>query len=297
MLFTDCTYADHFAKDPAVVKFGGGYLLYYSLPGCSGCSGWSIGIARSSDLENWEVVSRILPEQECEKGGICAPGAVVLKGRVHLFYQTYGGGKNDSVCHAVSGDGIRFERDPSNPVFRPEATWCCGRAIDADVCVFGGRLLMYFATRDHAMKIQKLGAAAAELGSGFSRGAWKPLLNQNILTPELLWEGDCIEAPASVVRGGKVYLFYGGSYNCTPQQIGCAVSGDGVHFTRLSAEPFLANGEPGSWNRSESGHPYAFEDGETVSLFYQGSADGGKTWYLSRTGVVFENGMPHPGKV
>ena len=84
-------------------------------------------------------------------------------------------------------------------------------------------------------------------------------------------------------------MFYGGSYNCTPQQIGCAVSDDGVFFRRIFTEPFLANGRPGSWNSSESGHPYAFrdEDGK-VYLFYQGSADMGKTWYLSKAEIGFD---------
>ena len=37
-------------------------------------------------------------------------------------------------------------------------------------------------------------------------------------------------------------------------------SEDGIHFERLMEEPLLANGKPGSWNESESGHPYIFED-------------------------------------
>ena len=115
-----------------------------------------------------------------------------------------------------------------------------------------------------------------------------------MLSPELKWEGRCIEAPATVENNGRIFMFYGGSYNCTPQQIGCAVSDDGVFFRRIFTEPFLANGRPGSWNSSESGHPYAFrdEDGK-VYLFYQGSADMGKTWYLSKAEIGFdENNVP-----
>jgi long-subunit acyl-CoA synthetase (AMP-forming) len=55
-------------------------------------------------------------------------------------------------------------------------------------------------------------------------------------------------------------MFYAGGYNNEPQQIGCAVSTDGIRWKRLSKKPFLPNGAPGSWNASESGHPGVFVD-------------------------------------
>ena len=288
MLFTNPISGQNFAKDPAVVRLNGQYFLYHSLPPTPKCKGWSIGIACSKDLERWEIVSQLLPTQPWEENGICAAGAILLDGKVHLFYQTYGNGMLDAICHAVSPDGIHFEKNPENPVFRPEATWCCGRAIDADVCLFEGKLLLYFATRDHEMEIQKIGGAWADPHSAFSRRDFHPLAAQSLLHPEMKWEGKCIEAPATVVQDGKIWMFYGGSYNCTPQQIGCAVSKDGIFFQRISSLPVLANGPQGSWNASESGHPYLFRDGEKLWMFYQGSPDGGKSWYISKAQVFFE---------
>ena len=280
-----------FAKDPAVVRFGGCGYLYYSQRYKDGRFG--IGIAVSEDLDHWTPAGEVEITQPCEQNGIAAPGAIVLDGKIHLFYQTYGNGKNDAICHAFSTDGIHFEKNPENPVFAPEASWCVGRAIDADVCVFHRRLHMYFATRDHDMRVQKLGGAWAELDSGFGRNARHKLAQQSLLTPELQWEGECIEAPATLVHENQIYLFYGGSYNCTPQQIGCAVSRDGVFFERLSTQPFLPCGRPEAWNSSESGHPYVFQDEDgSIHLFYQGSADMGETWYLSKTNLRFEHGVP-----
>lgn len=293
MLFTN-TALNNFAKDPAVVNFGGRYFLYHTVKHDDGSLG--VGIAVSDDMESWKLAGEVQRTQECEQNGIAAPAAIILDGRVHLFYQTYGNWRRDALCHAVSEDGLKFRKNPENPVFRPTDDWCCGRAIDADVCVFNGRLYMYFATRDHEMKRQKVGGAWAALDSSFGRSAWTQLTNQSLLTPELKWEGECIEAPATIVNGGRLFMFYGGSYNCTPQQIGCAVSDDGVFFRRLFSEaPFIKCGVPGSWNSSESGHPYAFrdEDGRAY-LFYQGSSDMGKTWYLSRTEIRFdESNVPY----
>jgi len=311
MRYADSSRGRPFSKDPAVVRFRERYRIYYSLPPYKDGrpdDGWSIGIAESDDLEHWRRVGELLPEQACEQKGLCAPGAIVeddpaLGARVHLFYQTYGNGPRDAICHAVSEDGVHFERDPTNPVFQPTGVWNCGRAIDADVVavdgsVGGDELLLYFATRDPAMEVQMLGVASAPLGSGYGREAWTQRCDAPILKPELPWEQECIEAPAVCWHGERLYMFYAGAYNNRPQQIGCAVSEDGLTWRRLSDEPFLPNGRPGAWNACESGHPYVFvdADGQTY-LFFQGNDDMGQTWYLSYVRVDWENGQPHLKKV
>ncbi len=284
-----------FAKDPSVVRFQGRYLLYYSMPGGpEGMNGWAVGIAESRDLRNWKKVGELLPTEAYEAKGLAAPGARVIDGKVHLFYQTYGNLQKDAICHAVSSDGLHFTKDASNPVFRPSGAWTVGRAIDAEVVPFRGRWFLYAATRDPQMKVQMLTGAVAEAGKGFGREAWKMIGEGPLLKPELGWEQDCIEAPAVVQRGDVLYMFYAGAYNNAPQQIGVARSTDGIHWERMSKEPFLAVGKPGSWNSSESGHPGVFvdDDGKTY-LFYQGNNDKGKTWFLSFVEVGWKADGPY----
>ena len=293
MLFTN-ERLGNFAKDPAIIRYKGEYFMYYTIKYCSCNFKIGIGIARSSNMESWIDCGEMPLTLECEKNGIGAPAAIVFGNVVHIFYQTYGNWKNDAICHATSTDGITFEKDPSNPIFHPTNDWCCGRAIDADVCLFKDRIFLYFATRDHNMKIQKIGCAWADPSSNMSRSSWHQTIPQSILTPEMAWEGECIEAPATIVNDGRLFMFYGGSYNCTPQQIGCAYSDDVIFFQRAFTTPFMTNGAPGSWNSCESGHPYVFRDYDgRVYLFYQGSPDMGQTWYLSRTEIAFDkNNMP-----
>ena len=285
-----------FAKDPCVIRYQGRGYLYFSrqLLEEAGFDKFVIGIAVSDDLENWEEIGVIEPEQAAEGRGLAAPGAIVLDGVIHLFYQSYGQFPKDYICHATSTDGLRFERDPSNPIVTPTGDWNVHRAIDADVAVLGDELFLYWATRDPEARIQMLGVSSAPLGSGYHREAWRQRCDESILRPELPWEQECIEAPAALARDGRMYLFYAGAYNCKPQQINCAVSDDGVRFARLQDTPMLTNGPAGSWNASESGHPYVFEDEDgRVYLFYQGSPDGGKNWFLSRADVEFDDaGMP-----
>lgn len=289
-----------YAKDPCVVRFDGRYLMYFSLPPFDGRlaptnapAGWSIGIAESRDLKSWTKVSELRPEQQCDRNGLCAPGAIVLGNQVHLFYQTYGNGPKDAICHAVSEDGLRFIRNPSNPVFRPTGDWTAGRAIDAEVFPLGDQLLLYFATRDPLMKTQMVGVAAADLKSDFGRTRWRQLKDGPILKPELPWEKLCIEAPSIYRRGDTLFMFYAGGYNNDPQQIGVATSRDGVNWKRLSDQPLLPNGAPGAWNSSESGHPglFADADGQTW-LFFQGNPDKGRTWFLSRVPLAWPDGLP-----
>lgn len=285
-----------YSKDPSVIRFGGRYLLYYSTPTTETggqLRNWVIGIAESRDLYRWNKVAEIAPEQECERNGICAPCALLTGGKVHLFYQTYGNGRNDAICHAVSGDGIRFARDVSNPVFRPTGSWNAGRAIDAEVIAFQDRWLLYAATRDPGMKVQMIIGASASKDCDFGRQSWSQIGEGPLLHPELPWERDCIEAPTIIERGGSLYMFYAGGYNNAPQQIGCAHSTDGVLWKRLFTEPLLANGREGDWNSSESGHPCIFpgEKGRDY-LFYQGNNDKGRTWFLSSVRIGWRGGMP-----
>lgn len=297
------------SKDPAVVRFKDRYWLYYSIPPYPGkaTQGWTIGVAASENLVDWTKAGELKNTGEAEANGFTAPGAIVLKGKVHLFYQTYGNKERDAICHAWSTDGLNFTRNPTNPIFRPTGDWTSGRAIDADVIPHRDRLLLYWATRDPTMKIQMQGVASAPLDSDFTRQHWRqlnpdgPILAPQIPTGldptglDLAWEKNCIEAAAMARHDGRLYMFYAGGYNNDPQQIGVAVSADGVNFKRLSDKPFLPNGPPGSWNSSESGHPFLFQDDDGKDyLFYQGNDTAGRSWHLSVVPIDWKNGHPVP---
>jgi beta-1,2-mannobiose phosphorylase / 1,2-beta-oligomannan phosphorylase len=283
-----------FAKDPSVIRFQGRYLLYYSIPSFDDGrqnDGWGVGIAESRNLREWTKVGEFVASEPYEAKGVAAPFAMVLDGKVHLFYQTYGNASKDAICHATSTDGLHFERDATNPIFRPSGAWTVGRAIDAEVVRHNGRWFLYVATRDPEMKVQMLAGAVSD--GGFERNAWHMLADRPLLKPELPWEQDCIEAPTVLRHGKTLFMFYAGAYNNAPQQIGLARSTDGVTWTRMSDQPFLRHGAPGTWNSSESGHPGVFvdEDG-TPYLFYQGNDDNGRTWLLSFVRLSWRNDEP-----
>jgi len=289
-----------FSKDPHVILFKGRFLMYYSVPGYTDQAGvvhgWGVAIAESKDLMNWTRIGEVNtdPEATYEAKGFCAPCALVVKNKVHLFYQTYGNGTKDAICHAWSSDGISFTRNKTNPIFSPDGDWNCGRAIDAEVIPFNGKYYLYYATRDPNFKIQLQGVAVASGKTNFEKQDWTHLSKDApMLKPELPWERDCIEGASIINKNGELFMFYAGAYNNAPQQIGVAKSSDGVHWTRLSDQPFVANGKPGEWNSSESGHPHIFANPKGDDyLFFQGNNDNGKTWFLSNVKISWKNGNP-----
>ncbi len=282
------------SKNPHVIFFGGRYLMYSSVLPVLGSKAREIEITESHDLIHWKNVGMMRIQEEYEKNGISAPGVLLVEGKVHVFYQTYGNGMKDAICHATSEDGItNFRRNPSNPVFRPDGEWNCGRAIDAEVCFYKGKYFLYYATRDPTYKIQMQGVATAPANTNFNRDQWVHISKDGpILKPELPWEGQCIEAASVIKRNGELYMFYAGGYNNWPQQIGVAESNDGIHWKRMSDWQFLANGKPGEWNSSESGHPHIFDDGKRTFLFYQGNDNKGKTWWISNVEVFWNKEGP-----
>ena len=292
MYYADSDHGAPFAKDPDVVRIGGRYLMYYSIR-LEGQIG--IGIAESDDLTQWRKVGELEPTESYEAKGVAAPAALVHEGKVHLFYQTYGNGPKDALCHATSEDGIHFDRDATNPIFAPTGEWTVGRAIDAEVFLKGGTAYLYGATRDPEMKRQLIFVATAPISGAFARNSWTQRCDAPILQPELPWETKCIEAPTLLAHDGRFFMFYAGGYNNDPQQIGVAVSDDGLTWKRLSDQPLLPNGPEGAWNHSESGHPGVFVDDDGVEwLFFQGNNDHGKTWYLSKMRIGWtDDGLPY----
>lgn len=103
--------------------------------------------------------------------------------------------------------GLTLSEIRTNPIFRPDGDWNCGRAIDAEVCEFKGKYYLYFATRDKDFKIQMQGVAVAPGDTDFSRDDWKLAIDEAILYPELTWEGECIEGASIAKKNGNFSCF------------------------------------------------------------------------------------------
>lgn len=289
-------------KDPSVVKFNGTYFLYYSQNQPDGT--WRCAGAMSQNLLDWTPLGTLALKVPDGKAGCAAPGARVIDGKLHLFFQSYGGRGTDAIVHATSADGITFDQPAVRHVVHPNTgTWHNRRAIDAEAFAVGDKLFCYWATRDPTGKTQIVGHSTAPRDADPADPAsWThateagPTLAPRVPTAlddpklDLAWEGACIEAPTMLAHEGHVYMVYAGGYNNAPQMIGVAVSRDGATFARQHAgQPILRPGPEGSWNASESGHPGAFVDDDGKAyLFYQGdNVKTGAKWRISMRPINF----------
>lgn len=83
---------------------------------------WEHSISR--DLVHWEEVGTALSPGEGEEPDACGvwTGAAVYgEKQYHIFYTGYNYNVHfqQTICHAVSDDGIHFEKDPKNPIIIP----------------------------------------------------------------------------------------------------------------------------------------------------------------------------------
>jgi hypothetical protein len=75
-----------FSKNPFVIQFKGRYLMYSSVLPVKGSQSREIEITESFDLIHWKNVGFLNIQEPYEKNGISAPCALVIKGKVHVFY-------------------------------------------------------------------------------------------------------------------------------------------------------------------------------------------------------------------
>jgi beta-fructofuranosidase len=106
-----------------------GHFHVFYLKGFREGSGWARhqtpwGHLRSRDLLEWEVLPNALETglQSDPDGGACFTGSVIRHGEtVHIFYTGFCPGHpngREQIMHAVSDDGVHFEKDHNNPVLR-----------------------------------------------------------------------------------------------------------------------------------------------------------------------------------
>jgi beta-fructofuranosidase len=80
---------------------------------------------RSADLVHWEQLpDALVPggDGEPDRDGAWTGSVIRAGGQFHIFYtgHTLEGERPQSVCHATSGDGISWVKDPLNPISLPD---------------------------------------------------------------------------------------------------------------------------------------------------------------------------------
>jgi predicted GH43/DUF377 family glycosyl hydrolase len=165
-------------------------------------------------------------------------------------------------------------------------------------------MLMYYTGK--ADDTKQIGVAKSRDGLN-----WKKFPGNPVLTPGAPGEWDDLAVTdAGVIReknGNRLFLYYAGEgEGAEREEIGVAVSRDGVHFTKHPDNPVIPVGPPGSFDEFEVSNPMVVIRGGRYHLYYAAKgvneageeiettglavSDDGENW--TKVGRALDVGLP-----
>ncbi len=264
---------------PAVVEDGGGYRMYYA---GTQTGDYEIGLATSPDGIAWTrapenpIVPATGEAGSWKRWSTNAPAVVLDGGSTRMWYAGRAEELSDiAIGYAESTDGVTFVDDPANPVLSADGGEEGDSLGHPSVVVRQGWVEMWYSTAAHDIRY----ALSAD-GVTWTRYCHNPVLEGSSGS----WEGGQVKS-AEVWFDGQVYWasYAGGSSGGF--QTGWAASADGLRWIKHE-EPWIAKGDPGSWEGTSTLGAVMLPDGDDLRIWYAGtSADGGQIGYAEAQGV------------
>ena len=264
---------------PNIVKDGGKYFLFYaggpSGPGNSGdFVGYQLGLALSDDGEKWTKTGKpLLPLGERDNfhatpSLLRNPAGELLK-IDGVWHMVYCGNRADEIGHATSRDGLTWEKDPRNPIFRS--------AYSPHLVQVDGELRMYYISKPRPVE-GKAVPWEVRLATGKDFLSLKAHAANPVLTVSQPWEKGALFYPY-VIREGDVWLmFYAAYWTMHPEgknatAIGIARSLDGVQWTKNPANPVLTPTPTSTYDSVYTSSQSVMRDGDLWRMYYAGRID------------------------
>lgn len=269
-------YSKH-AANPDVLFFRGTYFLYFRGQAQAGHDQIGVALARPEEFDgvHWEMAQHnpILPvsadPDAFDAGHILDPAAVVLGGRVYLYYSAHRRDWNNwnvpsHVGLAIATDGRHFEKHPDNPII-------VGTAPEA--VLHQGRVHLFFQRRAAAGNFE-IYCCVSDDGVHFPAGSEQVVFrpSQRIgafdafsISTVRIWEAQ-----------GWFYMTYGGCdrYFDYPTAIGLARSRDLWQWERYPGNPILPRGAPGTWDEGALWFATVHRVKQVYYLWYEGTGAG-----------------------
>jgi predicted GH43/DUF377 family glycosyl hydrolase len=219
---------------PVVVKRADGYHMWYT--GQAGGHS-AIGYAVSPDGVSWTRRSAtpvLMADLPWEKVAVMCPH-VLWDAKAGFWRMWYSGGDQyepNAVGYATSADGIRWTKNPANPVFTPspDLPWERERVTACQVVKLRDWYVMFyigFRDIEHA----QIGIARSRDGiTGWQRHPANPIVRSGADS----WDHDACYKPFAVFDGRQWLLWYNGRHGGL-EQIGLVThQGEDLGFPRLA---------------------------------------------------------------
>lgn len=265
------------AANPDVLIKGDTFFLYFRGQDERGHD--QIGVATTPlerfDGINWDlyecnpIISVSESEKEFDSAHILDPAAIVIDGKVYLYYTAHQAGwkteqKPSHTGLAISRDGLKFTKSGNNPIVRGMAP---------EVVHYKGKIYLLI------QKLNQKGVFDIYLCESDDGIVFPPHKQQTVFSPSS--EPDAFDSYSiSTVRlweeEGWFYMTYGGcnQYFDYPVGIGLARSRDLRHWQRYPENPVLSRGEPGSWDEGALWFATLYKRKNIYYLWYEGTGTG-----------------------
>lgn len=263
--------------DPAVLRAPDGYHYAYATQGTHDGRMHNIPVARSSDLNSWQLVGDALPVKPVWAAAtqdFWAPHVHHHGGRYYLYYSA----KPDAALTDTSGGlclAVAVADNPAGPFTDIGQPLQCGTGfINIDPMAFDdpatGRSLLYWGSGFGPIKVQELGSDRTSFAPGsipIDLIAVEPTDRPD--NYERLIEGAWVH-----YREGWYYLFYSGDNCC----------GERAHYATLVARSRSATGpfETRDGARGAAHEPIIAADSRWLAPGHNSviADDAGRTWTL-----------------
>jgi len=263
---------ENFSIVNSVLFHDGIYKMWYE-----GNNGF--GYATSVDEINWikdTLNNPVLlpgPPGSWDEMEIANASVIFVDDTFHLWYSGVDAFHDNRIGHAVSLDGITWEKDTANPVLDlgDPGSLDDHELIHPFVMYAYNKYWMYY--NGHDGTTQRIVLATSIDKVNWDRYYLNPILNPG---PEE-WDSYQLGPMCVVVYQDTFRLFYTGLKPDTTVRIGYAFSTDGYHYTKYADNPVLDFGDPGRWDDAGVALPYVIMD-EEDSLY--------KMWYGGTDSII-----------
>lgn len=229
------------------------------------------------------------------------PSVVLHQGRYINFYSGFDG-RTWHTGLATSPDGLAWQKQ--GKVLSPQPDTWEGAYIAANGSALWheNRFWYWYQAGNREPRI---GLARSPDGRTWEREP-QPVLP---LGPRGSWDERGVADPYVIRADDAFYLYYLGQDRARRQRLGVARSTDGIHWTKLRANPVLEVGEPGAFDENGLGEPAVWLDRGRYRMLYTGrdrrevrrlgfahSRDG-VTWERAPASSVLEGQQPWNAEV
>jgi predicted GH43/DUF377 family glycosyl hydrolase len=211
------------------------------------------------------------------------PAAVLVNGRIFIYYSAVSPHCDRSVCLAVSSDGVHFKKFKDNPVVIGGGP---------EIVYHNDLFYLYYWKQRSGEKGFELHLSTSADGYRFDEYSDKPILPVGTMGS---WDSVTVETPRIFKEDNVFYMMYCGSdrYEDYPWHAGLAYSHDLVCWEKYAGNPIFSRGPDGAWDEGAIWFTTVEKINGIYFMWYEGY--GGGTARTEAYGTYLEGGKSQIG--